>query len=504
MESFIQGGLVAVFITILVLFIKSKYNRKPFPPGPGAKFLSGNFHQILSKEPWLVFKKWSKTYGPLVHFHIFNKRVVIINSATAAVELLDGRSTIYSDRPFSWMAGELARRKHSMFHLSSKNPRFKVYRWLLHSGLNPRTALTYRPIQLQENRVLLNGLLNNPAGFVQHIRRNAGAVILKVAYGYQVDSDNDKFVRGIEEGFRASATSGVSVPGKYLVESFPILRFLPSWFPGASFKTTAKRLGQRMAAMERAPFEWAQKNIATGNYVDSFISKHLTSGTVTEQDQENLRWCSAALYAGGADTVASALTAFILLMTLHPDIQRQGQAELDRAIGDRLPTFEDQELLPYVSAIIKETLRWAPVAPLGLPHRVTQDDIYDGYFIPKGTQLVANIWAITHDSDLYPDPLVFNPSRHLGDNPQPDPFRHIFGYGRRACPGAHFAELSLFLNTASILAGFNIGKAVDEDGKEIEPSVGWTTGPTSHPLPFKCHISPRSNDAATLIKSAII
>ncbi|KAF8872779.1 cytochrome P450 [Infundibulicybe gibba] len=189
---------------------------------------------------------------------------------------------------------------------------------------------------------------------------------------------------------------------------------------------------------------------------------------------------------------------------LHPDIQRQGQMELDQVIGGRLPTFEDRELLPYVSAIIKETLRWAPVAPLGLPHRVTQDDVYDGYFIPKGTEFMANIWGITHDSDLYPDPMIFNPSRHLGDSPQPDPLRYVFGYGRRVCPGAHFAELSLFLNIASILACFNISKAVDEDGKEVEPSVGWTTGDTTHLLPFKCRISSRSNDTATLIKSAII
>ncbi|KAF8874360.1 cytochrome P450 [Infundibulicybe gibba] len=393
------------------------------------------------------------------------------------------------------------------YSICRQNPRFKIYRRLLHSGLNPRAARTYWPIQLQENHILLNGLLDNPAGFVQHIRRNAGAVILKVAYGYQVDSDSDKFVRGIEEGFHASAVpeSGVGILGRYLAKSVPLLRFLP-WFPGGLFKTTLKRAGQHMTTIELAPYEWAQKSIATGNYVDSFVSKHLTlgSGEITAQDQENLKWCSAALYAGGADTVASALTSFVLLMMLHPDIQRQGQMELDQVIGGRLPTFEDRELLPYVSAIIKETLRWAPVAPLGLPHRVTQDDVYDGYFIPKGTEFMANIWGITHDSDLYPDPMIFNPSRHLGDSPQPDPLRYVFGYGRRVCPGAHFAELSLFLNIASILACFNISKAVDEDGKEVEPSVGWTTGDTTHLLPFKCRISSRSNDTATLIKSAII
>ncbi|KAF8872778.1 cytochrome P450 [Infundibulicybe gibba] len=500
MESLIAG---LAFITILALFIRSRYKRQlPFPPGPKAKILSGNVHQMPSKEPWLVFAAWSKIHGPLIHFRIFNRRTIIINSAKIAVELLDGRSTIYSDRPFSWMAGELAGRKRTMFHLPYGDPRFKIYRRLLHSGLNPRVIHTYQPIQYQETRILLKGLLNNPADFTQHIRRNAAAVILNVSYGYQVKTNDDQFVNDIEEGFRITAISGINAPGKYLVETFPFLRFLPSWFPGASFKLTAKRLRERLSFIEQAPYEWAENNISTGNYVDSFVSKHLTSGTITASDQENLKWCSAALYAGGADTTASALTTFFLLMTLHPDVQRRAQVDLDRVVGsDRLPTFEDRELLPYVSAIIKETLRWAPVAPLGLTHRVMRDDVYEGYFIPEGARVTANIWAITHDSEVYPDPMTFDPSRHLGENPQPDPLRYVFGYGRRVCPGAHFAELSLFLNIASILACFNISKLVDEDDKEVEPPVGWTTGITTHLLPFKCRIHPRSNDAAILFST---
>ncbi|KAF8874362.1 cytochrome P450 [Infundibulicybe gibba] len=498
MESLIAG---LAFITILALFIRSKYNRRlPFPPGPKAKILSGNVHQMPGKEPWLVFAAWSKIYGPLVHFRIFNQRTIIINSAKIAVELLDGRSTIYSDRPFSWMAGELAERKHTMFQLPYGDPRFKIYRRLLHSGLNPRATHTYQPIQYQETRVLLKELLNNPSEFAQHIRRNAAAVILKVSYGYQLEAGGDQFISEIEEGFRIAAISAINTPGKYLVETFPFLRFLPSWFPGASFKLTAKRIRERLSFIEQAPYEWAEKNISTGNYVDSFVSKHLMSSTITASDQENLKWCSAALYAGGADTTASALTTFFLLMALHPDVQKEAQAELDRVVGsDRLPTFEDRELLPHVSAIIKEILRWAPVAPLGLPHRAMEDDVYEGYFIPKGARVVANIWAITHDSEVYPDPSIFDPSRHLGENPQPNPLKYVFGYGRRVCPGAHFAELSLFLNVASILACFNISKPVNED--DTEPSIEWTTGITTHLLPFKCRIRPRSNDAVILFST---
>ena len=101
-------------------------------------------------------------------------------------------------------------------------------------------------------------------------------------------------------------------------------------------------------------------------------------------------------------------------MTLHPDVQRRAQAEIDHVVGkDRLPTIDDQQALPYTMALIKEVLRIAPVVPAGkenfcddtsslifgsiaLPHRVTQDDVYQGFSIPKGTIVIGNVWYVFH------------------------------------------------------------------------------------------------------------
>ena len=80
-------------------------------------------------------------------------------------------------------------------------------------------------------------------------------------------------------------------------------------------------------------------------------------------------------------------------MMVFPDIQRKAQEEIDRVIGqDRLPTFKDRNNLPYIEATVKEVLRWHPVAPMGLPHTSTEDDICEGYLIPKGAMLLPNIW----------------------------------------------------------------------------------------------------------------
>lgn len=81
-------------------------------------------------------------------------------------------------------------------------------------------------------------------------------------------------------------------------------------------------------------------------------------------------------------------------MALYPEVQNRARADIDRVVSNRLPTFEDYDSLPYIKAIIKEILRWGPVAPLGLMHSTTKDDIYQNYFIPEGVPIFGNIWYV--------------------------------------------------------------------------------------------------------------
>ncbi|PPQ78910.1 hypothetical protein CVT25_002370 [Psilocybe cyanescens] len=468
------------------------------PPGPKQSLITGNLYQLPKSEHWLTFTSWAKSYGPITYFRVFHSKTIMLNSLKAAVDLLDSRSSIYSDRPIMWMTGELAGQKSMVFMTRFSNPCFKSLRRLLQDGLNARASKSYRPIQRQETQVLLQGLINNPEAFATHVRRNAVAVILKVAYGYQIESNDDELVGAVDLGLKMNA--GLNAPGKYWVEFFPFcnaVRFVPDWVPGAGFKRLARETGKRWAQVNQVPFEWARRQIATGDFVESFTSRHLLleEGKIPEhQPLDDVKWAAASLYVGGADTTVSALTTFFLAMMLYPEVQVLAQADIDRVAPNRLPTLNDFDSLPYIRAIIKELLRWAPVVPLGLFHRVMEDDIYGDYFIPKGTKIIANVWAIAHDEEMYPDPSRFDPSRHLGDSPQPDPLEFAFGFGRRICPGAHFAEMSLFLNISNILAIFDISKPLDSSGLPVEPAIAWTTGVIRHLKPFNCQIKPRSQE----------
>ena len=180
--------------------------------------------------------------------------------------------------------------------------------------------------------------------------------------------------------------------------------------------------------------------------------------------------------SAGAETTATTLSWWTFAMIAFPQVQRRAQAEIDSVVGrDRLPTFADATRLPYVCAIIKEVLRWRPTIPLGVPHAATEDDWYEGMYIPKGTICISNIWHCNHDRAVFgEDADEFRPERHLDEHGEllPGPVEtyqagHVaFGFGRRICVGKEMANDSLFMSTVRILWAAKLERARDENGKQ--------------------------------------
>lgn len=196
-------------------------------------------------------------------------------------------------------------------------------------------------------------------------------------------------------------------------------------------------------------------------------------------------------------------------MQLYPDVQRKAQEEIAQLLGtDRLPTIADRESLPYVNAVITETMRWHPSVATGIPHRVTQDDVYKGYFIPKDTTVIFNAWNLSlqaEDGTPLENPDAFIPERFLpSSSSRPlDPSDYVFGFGRRICPGRYIAEDIIFLMVSNLLAAFTVSAPLGEDGKEAALEVEWTgEDAVSWPRPFRPRFTPRSPAAVELINRA--
>jgi len=276
--------------------------------------------------------------------------------------------------------------------------------------------------------------------------------------------------------------------------------------PGASFKRKAREWREIAERFYTIPFDFVKQSMQDGTAKSSFTSLALRD--VTEKDdrayQEELIKClGGTMYTAGADTIVSILLTFFLAMVMNPDVQMKAQEEMDRVIGtDRLPTFDDEPKLPYISALKKEVFRWQQAAPFAIPHRLMEDDVYDGYFLPKDSVVLGNAWAILHDDRLFPDPFTFKPERFIGpdvDPRVPAAVDYAFGFGRRMCPGRWMAHSFVWIVVASVLSSFRIEKPV-RDGRVIEPTGAMSPGILSTPEKFECSIKPRSKDAEALVR----
>nr|BED43016.1 cytochrome P450 monooxygenase [Trametes versicolor] len=508
-----QSAMFLWFCAILILaysiFLRRRKSSLPFPPGPPGLPVIGNALDIPTTNIAQRLHDLAARYGKLVYFSVLGRSIIVLDSYDTACELLDKRSRNYSDRPDSVMA-KLTTFADSNLPLISYGPRWRQHRRIFHQTLQLPTVDTfYRSNIRQVTRELLLNLLEGPQAFSRHINHAFVASVLSIGYGISIPRDDKYYGKLLHEALET--LEAIVVPGKYPVEVIPALQYLPTWMPGARFK---KDIGDVREKVLKARWELYDKakSLLDSEYAgDTMIVMMLRraatlEGAAAADEEEQATGALIGTYLAGSDTTVASVRAFFLAMAINPDVQKKAQAELDRVVGrTRLPDFEDRESLPYVNAVVKELTRWNVVAPMGLPHAALEDDEYNGYFIPKRTIVIANVWAMSRDPVAYPDPEIFNPDRFLKDGElyagALDPYSYIFGFGRRVCPGRHLADASLFLTCASTLHAFSISPPLDDNGKPVKLEARVETDRViAHPKEFECIVEPRWAGVADLVR----
>ncbi|KAF7346407.1 O-methylsterigmatocystin oxidoreductase [Mycena sanguinolenta] len=463
----------------------------PFPPGPPPYPLIGNVRDFPKKLPWVTYANWGIQYGSdLVHASALGHHIVIVNSVKAAVELFEKRSHLYADRPVVAMI-ELMGWDFNAGTLRLGN-KWREHRRMFQQHFRQEACRNYRPIQMKSVHQLLQRLLADPHEFREHIKTQATHYLLLL--------EADNLIPPAEHAAQKLAES--VLPGAFAVNVFPILRYIPSWMPGGGFHRFAAEVRQLTEEMREVPFNFVRQNMREGLDSKSMVARLLEENQAGGFHNEAIvKDVAATAYAAGADTL---WLHFFLAMAIHPEVQKKAQIEIDTVIGThRLPDFEDRPSLPYIEAVYREVMRWKPVVPLGLAHANTTDDIYNGYFIPKGATVISNIWAMTRDESIYPESERFNPDRFFTADGKlnGDDTILAFGFGRRICVGRYNADASVWATIVSVLSTFNIVKAKDAAGNEIDIAGNYSDGLISHPLPFPCSIIPRSETARSLVQS---
>ncbi|KAF8137469.1 cytochrome P450 [Boletus edulis] len=489
-------------IIMMIYYIAKRYLRNtrpifPFPPGPPGLPWIGNVIGIDTDAPWLTYRDWARTYGDIVRSRLLGKDIIIINSEMMAKELLDNHSRNNSDRPY-FITNDLCGLDFNSA-LMPYGDRWRLHRRFFHQTFRGDAVQRFLPFQHVKACQFLRQLFNTPTQLDEHIFGYTSSVILKSTYDYDPPSQDDELIKIVAK-VQEIALSLVRPDVAIIISTFPTLLKLPAWFPGMSFKTEMAIARKLTRQYVETAFEYSLKRVRdcsiTSSMVHDAIQTMEAKGTVPDELWlKGLKDAAATAFLAASETSHSVLMTFFLLMVLNPAAQEKAQAQIDAVVGkDRLPTMDDRPLLPFIDAIFREMLRYSPVVPLSVPHAALDDDVYRGFYIPKGAILIANLWSMAHDETRYPNPHSFIPERFLNDDGslKPNDTEHIaFGFGRRICVGRHFADTSVWAVIANVLAVFKILRPLDENGVEIPVEPKFTTGLGIRPLPFQCRIVPR-------------
>lgn len=333
-------------------------------------------------------------------------------------------------------------------------------------AVGSQAVRNYRTFQADESRILIRDFLLDPDDFELSIERYSVSITSIVGWGRRIDRKNDYVA---QQALKLMEAVNYVVPGIFLMETIPQLMKLPSWlYSLPSQLRIGAAIGSRYFYLLTQEGAEAKEN----NFAKYMMNAQQKS-RLTDVEVAGLM---GNLIGGGVDTTSSTMISCILAMAAFPDVQAKAHAEMDLVIGhERSPTWEDidQNRLPYLTAIVKETLRWRTVTVLaGIPHANTKPVFYNGYHFPAGTNFTGNMWAIHRNERDFPHPDEFRPERFLvGEKGEwkdgrryPNKYgMNPFGWGRRQCSGQPLAEQGLLYSLGRMIWAFNIKPGLDEN-----------------------------------------
>ncbi|KAJ3552999.1 hypothetical protein NM688_g3851 [Phlebia brevispora] len=498
---------IANILVVLALYLSIVYfasnakakERSRLPPGPKPWPIFRNILDLPTDSPWITYREWSRKFdSDIIYLDLPHQPTVILNTSQAILDLLEKRARLYADRP-TIIIDELVGWEWNLGFMPY-GPQWRATRRMFHQQFNQQAIKQYRSIQSREVRVYLKRVSAMSSGSDQLdkevISQTFAAIILDIVYGMKIHDFSDEYVTLSVKAIESIVLG--RIPGTFWVEYFPWLKYIPPWMPFSSARRFAEKYKYAVHATHHKAFDAVKRDVGCG--IDGSSITHQIVHSLQNQPkgtepcgqmEQIARDVTGIAYAGmfnirivfllasesssaAADTQFSAMSTFLLAMASSHSIQRRAQAELDSIVGpDRFPTIEDVNFMPFIQAILLEVTRWLPVTPLGVPHKNVVDDEYNGYIIPAGTTIIANVWAMLHDPVGYPNPEVFDPDRFMRDgaiNPDVRNPVNAFGFGRRICPGRHLANETLLLMIASTLHVFNI------EATQENISNGATTG----------------------------
>ncbi|CAO2601473.1 Cytochrome P450 2D3 [Lemmus lemmus] len=452
----------AIFLLLVDLMHRRKFWTARYPPGPVPLPGLGNLLQVdFENMPYSVYKLRQR-YGDVFSLQMAWKPVVVINGLKAVREVLVTCGEDTADRPPMSIFNHLGYGPTSKgVALAPYGPEWREQRrfsvsTLRNFGLGKKSLeqwVTDEAGHLCDAFADQAGQPFNPHNLLNKAACNVISSLIYARRFEYGDAHVTNMLKTLEENM--GENTGL-VPE--VLNTFPILLRIP----GLIDKVFA---GQKIfmdmvddiVAEHRRTRDPAQP---PRDLTDAFLAEveKAKGNPESSFNDANLRLVVFDLFGAGMVTSTTTLSWALLLMILHPDVQRRVQKEIDEVIGQaRHPEMADQAHMPYTNAVVHEVQRFADIVPMNLPHMTSHDVEVQGFLIPKGTTLITNLSSVLKDETVWEKPLHFHPEHFLdaqGRFVKHEAFMP-FSAGRRACLGEPLARMELFLFFTCLLQRFS-------------------------------------------------
>ncbi|XP_019187201.1 PREDICTED: cytochrome P450 82C4-like [Ipomoea nil] len=500
MDIFPYFSSIFALAALLLVGLSWRGRRKSSRSAPeagGAWPIVGHLHLLRAPVPLVkTLSALADKYGPVFIIRLGMPRALVVSSWEAVKDCFSINDKLLATRPTT-CAGKYLGYDYAVFSFSTYNSYWRKIRKLtVVELLSSRRLEKLKHVWVTELEANIKELyINHPSNknklnmsqWFEHLTLN---LIVKVVagrrYEYRSDGVVDEEAECLKKVFKeVMYLWGEVVSGDAI---FPLWLFRWLDYEGhvKSMKRVAKALDAILQDWVDARKRENRNNNEDQGFIDvmlSMIDDQFMEGQAYTRDTI-IKATVLSMLQDGSETFSVHFAWVLSSLMKNREALERVQEEIEAHVGsERWVEDSDIKNLPYLQAVVKETLRIYPPAPFLVPHEAVEDCTIEGYHIPKGTQLYVNVWKLHRDPQIWPDPEKFLPERFLTNaegigNRQ---FQYIpFGFGRRSCPGMLYATQITHLAVARLVQGFDFNTPSNE-ALDMSEGIGITM-PRAKPL----------------------
>ncbi|KAJ8618945.1 hypothetical protein MRB53_015131 [Persea americana] len=479
---------IAAAVLIMAFWRRQRPSGKPtqWPPGPPRLPLIGNMHQILKEgDPFHVaLNKLAQVHGPLMTVWLGPKQPTIIVSDHDLVwEVLVSKSSDYAAREIASIL-KSGTADYRTIVSSDAGPHWHSLRRGLQNGATSPLSLSVQsPLQESDMAQMINNMIkeaNLNGGIVKpfhHIRRTTIKLLARLCFGSDFnDEDFDATMDVmVEEAFKCGDDARI-------LDTFPPARFLPS----------VKRAIMQMEKLNLRVEECIGHHLASSPPPNCYAHFLLSQSFPREVTIFSI----FEVFVLGLDSIGSTTMWALGLLVHNQEAQQKLYQEIrDHATGTEKGIVKVEEVgkLEYLQAVVKETMRMKPIAPLAVPHKAARDTTLDGLHVAEGTTVLVNLYALHYDPKVWDEPDRFKPERFMESSKEflgkRGQYSFLpFGAGMKACAGMEVGKLQLPFAVSNLVNAFHWSNAVEGEEPNLSEDFSFILAMKT---PLEARIVPR-------------